>query len=133
MSKVLLLIFLSISLFSCSQVLKCNNFRNGNFIVPNDAIGTKPYRIIRNDTTQVEIDSKGVKRYSKLKWLNDCSYIIFYDNSKETLTDFQKEVNDIGGIIVEVTKVEGKCFYFTSNIKGDDKSQSIEGVICKEQ
>lgn len=125
-------IFLFISITSCSQELKCDDFKKGTFIVPNDTEGTTPYRIIRNDTLQTEIDSEGIKRYSKLKWTNDCSYTIFYDEDKEPLTDFQKQVNSVGGIIVKVTKIEANCFYYTSNIKGDAESERIDGVMCKE-
>jgi len=121
-----------IGLSSCSQELKCTDFKKGTFIVPSDTEETAPYRIIRNDTLQTEIDSEGVKRYSKLKWINDCSYIITYNADKMQLNDFQKEVNNVGGIIVKVTKIEGNCFYYTSNIKGDDDSQRIDGVICRE-
>ncbi|MDG5490631.1 hypothetical protein [Psychroserpens sp. SPM9] len=131
-NKALIIILSLASIFSCSQEIKCDDFKKGRFVVPNDTEGTTPYRIIRSDTTQVEIDSEGVKRYSKLKWLNDCSYVIFYDADKMPLTDFQKEVNSVGGIIVEVTKIEDSCFYYTSNIKGDDDSERIDGIMCKE-
>jgi|SRR5699024_9341696 len=132
MIRVFILMFFLICLTSCSQELKCNDFKNGNFIVPNDTEGTTPYRIIRNDTLQTEIDSEGVKRYSKIKWLDDCSYVVTYDAQKMQLSNFQKDVNNVGGVIVKVTKIEDNCFYYTSNIKGDDGSKSIDGVMCKE-
>ncbi|WP_431166930.1 hypothetical protein [Tenacibaculum halocynthiae] len=132
MIKIKYSFLLLISFFSSCSSIKCNDFKKGSFIVPSDTEGTTPYRIIRNDTLQTEIDSEGTKRYSKLKWINDCSYTIFYDGNKKPLTDFQKEVNNVGGIIVKVTKIEGNCFYYTSNIKGDPPSKRIDGVMCKE-
>lgn len=130
MNKIFLLISICF-IFSCKS-LKCDNFKQGNFIVPNDTESTTPYRIIRNDNTQIEIDSKGVKRYSKIKWLDNCSYILLYDSDKMVLNNFQKEVNSLGGIIVKVNKIEGKCFYYTSNIKGNPPIERIDGVMCKE-
>jgi hypothetical protein len=130
MNKVLFLLFTCL-IFSCES-LKCDNFKKGNFIVPSDTESTRPYRIIRSDNTQIEIDSKGVKRYSKVKWLDNCNYILLYDADKMILNSFQKEVNNFGGIIVKVTKIEGNCFYYTSNIKGDPPSKRIDGVMCKE-
>lgn len=132
MIRVFSLMFFLICLTSCSQELKCNDFKNGNFIVPNDTEGTIPYRIIRNDTLQTEIDSEGVKRYSKIKWLDDCSYVVTYNAQKMQLSNFQKDVNNVGGVIVKVTKIEDNFFYYTSNVKGDDGSKSIDGVMCKE-
>ncbi|RXG11490.1 hypothetical protein DSM03_11621 [Leeuwenhoekiella aestuarii] len=126
------MILLLVSISSCSQKLDCTGIKYGYFIIPNDSEGTQPYRIIRNDTLQTEVDSEGIERYSKIKWLNDCSYILFYDGDKMTLNDFQRKVNRIGGVIVEITKIEDNCFYYTSNIKGDPPSERIDGVMCKE-
>ncbi|UGU18160.1 hypothetical protein LS482_09795 [Sinomicrobium kalidii] len=134
MNKVLVLIFLLVGLASCSQNLDCTGFKQGGFIIPNDTTqGTTSYRIIRNDTLQTEIDSEGVKRYSKIKWLSNCRYILLYDEDKMPLNDFQKKVNSVGGVIVEVIKIEGNCYHYTSNIKGDPSSEQINGVMCKEK
>lgn len=129
------IVFFGVLLFiltSCSKQLNCENFKTGNFIVPTDTEGVEPYRIIRKGEEQIEIDNEGIKRYSKIKWLNDCNYLISFDETKMDLNDFQKRVNEVGGILVKVKEVKGKCLYYTSNIKGDSKSQSIDGVLCKE-
>lgn len=132
-NKILIIILFLSSLFSCSQKLDCTGINYGSFIMPEDtAEGTRPYRIIRNDTLQTEIDSEGIERFSKIKWLNDCSYILFYDGDKMPLNDFQRKVNRAGGVIVEITKIQDNCFYYTSNIKGDPPSERIDGVMCKE-
>lgn len=132
MNKILGLVFLFASLTSCSQKLDCTGVQEGNFIIPNDTEGTTPYKITRNGDVQKEINKGIVTSYSKIQWLNDCSYILLYDENKISLTDFQKKINSVGGIVVEVTKVEGNCFYYTSNIKGDPPSERIDGVMCKE-
>jgi len=121
-----------VGLLSCSSKIECPDLKQGNFIISSDTEGTEPYKIVRNDTLQTEINNEGVARYSKIKWLSDCSYILFYDEDKMVLNDFQKEVNEVGGVIVEVTKIEGNCFYYTSNIIGDPHSERIDGVMCKE-
>lgn len=45
---------------------------------------------------------------------------------------FKRKLMKFGGVIVEVTKIEGNCFYYTSNIIGDPHSERIDGVMCKE-
>ena len=121
-----------INVFSFSQGIKCSDFKNGVFIVPTDTEGGDPYRIIRKDSLQTEIDSKGVKIYSIITWLNECSYILKYDENRMELKDYQKQINNVGGLIVNVTKTKGNCFYFTSKIKGEVESERIDGVMCKE-
>lgn len=84
-----------VGLLSCSSKIECPDLKQGNFIISSDTEGTEPYKIVRNDTLQTEIDNEGVARYSKIKWLSDCSYILFYDEDKMVLNDFQKEVNEV--------------------------------------
>lgn len=123
--------FLFLSFLSSCSSLKCNDFKKGHFIVPSDSENTKPYTIIRDHNSQIEIDSEGVKRYSKIEWLNDCTYILRYDDSKMELTEFQKEVNKKGGIVVQVVNVDNNCFNYTSKIKSAPDNEKINGVLCK--
>ncbi|MEW7279666.1 hypothetical protein ABW636_13815 [Aquimarina sp. 2201CG1-2-11] len=132
MNKLILLTLISGVLFSCSQQLNCTGLSDGNFVIPKDTEDTKPYKIIRNGDVQKEINDGIVTSYSRLKWLNPCSYVLTYDEYEIELTDFQKGINKAGGIIVEIIKVKGNCFYYTSNIKGDPPSERINGVMCKE-
>ncbi len=132
MCRVLILVFVIINFISCSEKLDCIGITEGTFIMPQDTEETKSYKIIRKGDIQKEINDGIETSYSKVEWLNPCSYILKYDESQMELSDFQKEVNQVGGIIVEVTKVKGNCFYYTSNIKGDPPSERINGVMCKE-
>lgn len=133
MNRIIFLGILIIVLTSCNKKVECDDFRQGSFIVPIDTEGGEPYRIIRNDSLQTEIDSRGVKIYSTITWLSKCSYVLMYDEDKMELKDYQKQINNVGGLIVNVTKTDGDCFYFTSKIKGEAESERIDGVMCKQK
>jgi len=132
MNRIVFLGSLLFVLISCSKQPECESFKVGSFIVPIDTEGGEPYRIIRKDSLQTEIDSKGVKIYSTISWLSKCSYVLKYDENKMKLKDYQKQINSVGGLIVNVTKTDGNCFYFTSKIKGEAESERIDGVMCKD-
>ncbi|MBG6133792.1 hypothetical protein IWQ47_005285 [Aquimarina sp. EL_43] len=131
MNRILVVIVFLISLFSCSsQKLDCTEIKEGNFVVSKDTAGNSPYKVIRNGRFQKEI-VEGRIIYSNIEWLNDCNYILLLDENKMVLTDFQKQINKGGGIVVEIIKVDKTCFYYTSYIK-IDPSERIDGMMCKE-
>ena len=138
---VLFLTFIFIGLNSCAQELTCSDFKNGNFYVPADKEILLTYRLIRNGNQQTEIveDPENTlgndytkTAYEIIEWINDCTYRLKYDESKMQLTKYQKFLNDNNGILTELIKIKGKCFYYkaTLSVNGDD--QIMNGKICKE-
>ena len=121
--------------------MACSDFKNGNFYVPADKETLLPYKIIRNGNHQTEIveDSENILgadfnkiSYEIIEWIDDCTYRLKYDDSKMELTEYQKFMNDNDGILNELVKIEGKCFYFKSTLSVNGIKHQMTGKICKE-
>ncbi|TBV25152.1 hypothetical protein DMZ43_12635 [Meridianimaribacter sp. CL38] len=129
----LFIVFLSINSFS--QNLTCKDFKEGTFFVPSDSETLVSYKIIRNGNSQVEIvtDPEFEQTiYVIIEWIDDCSYRSFYDTEKMTLNDYQKFINENGGILTELKEIKGKCFFFKSTLSANDDIQVINGKFCSE-
>ena len=141
MKNGLLLLFLIFSVCSSSQELSCRDFKNGIFYVAADEIVPFGYKIIREGNTQIEIvqDPKNKlgedftkTSYELIEWIDDCHYRLKYDESKMILSEYQKFLNDNNGILTELIKIEGKCFYYKSTLEVDGHIQRIDGKMCQE-
>ncbi len=135
MKKTILLLLIFMGLSSCAQELTCKDFREGTFIVPRELKHDIPYKIVRKGNTQTEIVSDPEFKqtsYIILEWIDDCSYKSTYDVKKMELTDYQKFINENGGILTELIKINGKCFHFKSTLTVDGKTERIDGKLCKE-
>ncbi|WP_179008492.1 hypothetical protein [Winogradskyella forsetii] len=140
-TKTLLLTLLLIGINSFAQELTCLDFKNGNFYVPADNETVLTYRIIRNENEQREIvedpeNTLGMdfnkSPYEKIEWIDDCTYRVKYDESKMELSEYQKFVNDNNGILTEMVKIEGRCFYFKATLDVKGEIEVMNGKICKE-
>ena len=140
-TKILLLTLILIGLNSCAQELTCSDFKNGNFYVPADNETVLTYRIIRNGNEQRELvedpeNTLGTdfnkSPYEIIEWIDDCTYRAKYDESKMELSEYQKFVNDNNGILTEMVKIEGRCFYFKATLDVNGEIQVMNGKICKE-
>lgn len=143
MKKLTILpLFLS-SLLSFGQELSCNDFKEGVFISRMTEPVKVEWKIVREGSSQTEIpgelpeELKGTDfpmdpRFAIIEWIDECTYKLTYDSTKSELTDFQKMVNELGGFMNEMVKIEGNCFYFKSILKYNGGEQSIEGNFCKE-
>ncbi|MGJ8592893.1 MAG: hypothetical protein ACSHXF_10115 [Aquaticitalea sp.] len=136
-----------IFLFFCGfgvfgQNLTCEDFRNGTFSASVDNAMNIEYEIIRNGNIQIETllkipqeildsgfptDSKKVK----IEWLTECSYILKADDSDGELYEFAKILNDSGGVLTELVKIEGNCFHYKSTVSIEDEVFISYGKICK--
>jgi len=68
--------------------------------------------------------------FIKLKWIDDCNYRAFSDESKE-MDEISKLLNKNNGILVEKIKIEGKCFYYKSSWTYNGVETSLNGRLCK--
>jgi len=132
------LLFIGILLIGFStwaQKLTCADFKNGTFIVPKESADSQDYQLIRTRNSQIEVfETAGQKLtvYGTIEWINDCSYRLKYDGTKMEITEELKFVNDNGGIITEMIKIEDKCFYYKSVLIIDGKeAYRIDGSFCK--
>lgn len=141
MNRILLGLLIIPLYFSNAQDLTCKDFRKGTFIVNTKSPETT-IKIVRNGNEQVENLIKASEEYietnptevvhAKLNWINDCSYHLLYDSAKMKLGEVEKYINDNGGVLVEVTKIEGQCFYYKTTMTVNGKELGMEGKICKE-
>ncbi|WP_127021976.1 hypothetical protein [Flagellimonas beolgyonensis] len=143
MKKLLIFpLFLS-ALISFGQELSCDDFKEGEFISSMTEPVKIEWKIVREGSSQIEIpgvlpdELKGTDfpmnpRYGIIEWIDDCTYKLTYDSTKSELTDMQKMVNQLGGFINEMVKIEGNCFFYKSTLKYNGGEQSIEGKFCKE-
>ncbi|MCK0110488.1 hypothetical protein MWU58_14410 [Flavobacteriaceae bacterium S0825] len=142
MNKYILIMIILISANSHSQQLTCENFKNGTFIIPADETLPISIRVERNGNNQTEIilnpeviDAEDLELrktfFEIIEWIDDCSYRITYNETKMTLDEHQKFVNENGGLLVEMVKIEGSCFYYMSSIDVDGEVVSVNGKLCK--
>ena len=140
-TKILFLTIILIGLNSCAQELTCLDFKNGNFYVPADQETLLTYKLIRNGNQQTEIiedpentlgKDSNKTAYEIIEWIDDCTYRLKYDESKMELSEYQKFLNHNNGVLNELVKIEGKCFYFKSTLNVNGEIQVMNGKICKE-
>lgn len=143
MKKLILIILTCISFLSYGQDLTCEDFKEGTFLAEITVPIKFQWKIIREGNSQTEVflelpeELKGTDyptnpKYGILEWIDDCTYKLTYDESKSDLTDSQKLVNNLGGLINKFIKVEGNCFYYKSTLKYDGGEQTMDGKYCKE-
>lgn len=147
MKRTLLTLFILINYVGYSQNLTCKDFKNGTFIVPKDSISPITYKIIRKGNTQIElatnlheIDPNLLKTYPHLKdkfyetieWIDDCTYKLKYDVTKMKMSDELLFINNHGGLLTELIKIEGNCFYYKSTLNVNGEIQRVDGKFCKE-
>ncbi len=132
----LLLIICFIGLTTNAQELTCSDFKNGTFIVPKKSDDEPQYKLIRDGNSQMEViemNGQTITLYGILEWIDECSYKLTYDETKMNLPKEIQFVNDNGGIVSELIKIENKCFYYKSVLIVDGKeTKRIDGNYCAE-
>jgi len=143
LKNILFLVVLFFSINAIGQDLTCSDFKEGTLYAEISEPFKLKWKITREDNTQieeiieipVEIVEMGYPmnpRYEIIKWLDDCSYVLMYDESKSELTEIQININKNGGVLTTVTNIEGKCFNYTSRLVADGLEKTLEGKLCKE-
>lgn len=130
--KYLLIISLFSVLFT-EAYSQCNNIKKGTFISVDSLAGKTT--IQRNDSIQLEEnETLGIKLIEKLKWIDDCSYVIYEFN---ILRNKGKISNPSGNFIVSLKQVNDSVFMQTvliekSNFKYTSEITKISNDISKE-
>lgn len=141
--KYKLLIPLFLILIQCNHPdLECKDFRTGKFKMILSSPVKMEWQMERSGNKQIEIIKKTPKiledlNYStkpkiiKIEWIDDCSYRLFAEDTNNTLDSISKEINKAGGVLTELVRIEGRCFYYkTTNIfRGEELV--TEGKLCK--
>ncbi len=138
-TKIFALLIILIGFNSCSKKLTCSDFKQGKFKIIIDDEEANTYEIIRNGNFQSEIgineNGKLEKEnifYETIEWSDDCTYRLKIDESKMEMTSAHRLLNDNGGILTELIKIEGNCFYYKSSLTLNGETEFINGRICKE-
>jgi len=143
MKKIIIFLIILNTSNIIGQEFTCDDFKTGIFIGTTPMFQGVEWKIIRKNSSQIESISKIPQKYldmgfptdilySKIEQIDDCVFNFKYDETKMTLDENQKSLNDTGGLMVEISKIEGKCFYYISKSIFQDKEMIIEGKLCKE-
>lgn len=69
-------------------------------------------------------------QYQIIEWIDECSYRLTYDDKKMNLTDYQNFLNDNGGTVNEITKIEDGYIFYKSTLSIGDEIQTMEVKLC---
>ncbi|WP_340067105.1 hypothetical protein [Ascidiimonas aurantiaca] len=104
--KKSLLILITLSIFAAKAYSQCNNIKTGTFISVDSLAGKTT--IQRNHSIQLEEnETLGIKFIEKLKWIDDCSYVIYEFN---VLRNKGKISNPSGNFIVSLEQINDSVF-----------------------
>ena len=134
--------FVLLSTVAWSQTEFCNDFKEGVFYIPPTEQLPISYRVVRTATTQIETvmgAPKGVlseqdeaPKHVIIRWIDNCSYRIWFDESKGELTEAQEIINRNNGALIEFLSVEDNCVRFRSTLAKEDQIISFLGQQCKD-
>lgn len=124
-------ILFAVVLTSCDKKTNCNDFKTGTYLISKDTLFTNAPKLIKTETSQMQISSKGDTLYAKVAWLNDCSYKLTFDKSKMTLSPFHINVNTRGGFLVEFGQPTGALMPYVSVVRGETKTETFHGYLKK--
>ncbi len=120
----------------------CDSYKEGVFYIPPTEKLPISYRIIRSATTQIETvlgAPKGlltqedeVPQYGILQWIDNCSYRLWFDESKAPLSEIQTMINSNNGVLIEFLSESNNCITFRSTLAKEDEIISFLGQQCKE-
>ena len=125
------------------QELDCGNFRDGVFYAEISKPIAMKWKVTRNGNQQIEEvvelpeEAKGLgfpthPRYEIIEWIDGCTYRLKYDETKFELSATEKAINENGGALNRIVKIEGDCHYYVSTITINGKETSMEGKLCSE-
>lgn len=131
MKKLILasiLLFSVIIISSCATKKECNcaKFKNGKYTM-GDESSKQEYYIVRNDSTQKEIDvRKGEIATFYIKWISDCKYVLTLKSGDKEMMDFYKDKE----LIITLIETYADSYKYRAKMKG---IKSQVGIMRKIQ
>ncbi len=130
--------YMAVVLFSIggfAQELSCADFREGTFFIEVSAMDVElKYDIVRYPNYQEEYYRLGGPTKVDIRWLDECSYVLTKNPNDPDLSEIDQQINDRGGVVVQLLRIEENCYYFTSLIKvTESHSERMDGKICKDE
>ncbi|MDL5514705.1 hypothetical protein QSE00_23040 [Arenibacter sp. M-2] len=143
MKLIFFLLILSLSFNALGQELDCGNFKNGVYYAEILEPFPVKWKVTREGNQQIEevieIPEEAKKagypmhpQYEDIEWIDDCTYRLKYDSTKFELSQSQKMINDNGGVLTKIVKIENNCYYYISTLAIDGKEKTMEGKLCLE-
>jgi len=119
--------------FVFGQNLKCRDFKKGNFYIENQEAEIKRYDVYRDGELQIEYVSspEGENVYIDIEWIDNCNYRLTFDPNRADLSETEKFINEVGGALIQMVKIERNCFFYKSTIVVYGEEIVIDGKICK--
>ena len=157
--KITTVLFLLTGVLGYAQELTCKDFKKGTFYIPKNEKtnimylysvkekitketpveikkGFKKFVVLRSDSTQIEWENAinyKPPMHEKIKWIDDCTYILTKDGSKQELDQNDQLLIKMGGLVVEKIEIKGKCMKYKSSLKLENGDiMYTYGNICKE-
>ena len=141
MKNLIILPFLLFSLFSFSQDLKCKDFKTGTFYITLKKDVPLKMKIIRelNFQTEFILNKEDIKDedvqpvvYELIEWIDECSFILKFDETKMTLTEYQKYINDNNGVSIQLNEINGRCCDYEVSLYDGKQTFKAQNIVCKE-
>ncbi|MEJ6791503.1 MAG: hypothetical protein QNK89_01870 [Lacinutrix sp.] len=131
MNKFLIICTLFFTFNSFSQNLNCEDFKEGEFLIPADRYNPTSFKVIRSNNQQIEIKENGEELLIDIKYTDKCNYILTSNPNSDLHDEIAQIINDKGGVKVEMIEIIGDKLFYNSYIKLDDKNFSIPGKLIK--
>lgn len=121
-SKKIFFLILALSLVSCyDQERNCKDFKTGKFTSETTIDGKKfTTEFVRNTDMQIETYEGKIDTF-KVRWINDCEYIMQNANPKS--------MTEKKAISIRILSTKGKGYTFEYSYVGDGKKQ--KGTVTK--
>jgi len=116
--------------------LTCADFKEGNFVI--HATDEVPFetQIMRRGNQQteiVEINGETLEAVVNIKWIDDCSYTLVFDENIKPQGDFITEEALTSTLVTTILKIKGNCADF--KVSGIEKGRPITmyATLCKQE
>lgn len=120
----------------------CADFKEGSFYIPPTDELPVSYKITRQGESLVEtvasapkglLSEEAVKpKYGVIKWIDECSYRIWFDESKGPLDEVQQMINRNNGVLIEFLSMDGNCVNYRGTLEKPDEIVTFLGQQCKD-
>ena len=141
--KYKFLLPLVLILIQCNHPdLECKDFRTGKFKMTTSSPIKMEWEMERSGNNQIEIINEIPKvleglEYSttpkivNIEWIDDCNYKLLAENTRGTLDSISVEMNEAGGVLTELVKIKGRCFYYRTTNTFRGEKFITTGKLCK--
>jgi hypothetical protein len=131
MKHLLLFAILFTTLSITAQNLDCKQYRTGKFYIPVDDVVKSEQELIRNELHQIEKDGQGDVIYTDVNWLNDCTYVLTFNEELTTrpISESEAFINENGGVVITIVEILENGYVFEAYIDFEDEPFKSKGTV----